>query len=392
MRQHAPGRATLTQQLAGDSAGTARPAPGHVTRVDQIQPARSPASSLVFQLDRASEDIPAGVGVADPASGGARPTTGGVGATEAPGGTAELRALGVELRGEPTDATVPREGDAAQPPTAHAANTGPHQMAPEGPFNNPQIASNSRTGPRQLERPGVRFDTHKGAVDILFPKRTVHRFLITERGEFVPHDRIHPTTPVAFNLAPLRSRGHATYALSFVNGRGSLWTPLSAFHDTDHLKEEIHGQSVGVLPSDSVGPGTAAYRVFRESSHGDGLARAADLYILPDKSGPANKLDHYRYRSSTQLYNVLLNLPQAAEDGTNEAPSVAVDSAQPGWAFFIARGSQFRRQVPLFAAHSGEPETFVTFVFGFLGQATRQGPQLDLHRRGWVPKGVLRLP
>jgi hypothetical protein len=89
---------------------------------------------------------------------------------------------------------------------------------------------------------------------------------------------------------------------------------------------------------------------------------------------------------------VLLNLPQEAELGANEAPPVAVDSARPGWAFFVARGGKFRRQVPVFRASSGAPEHFVTFVFGFLAKATRFGPQRDVHRRGWVPQGVLRMP
>jgi hypothetical protein len=224
-------------------------------------------------------------------------------------------------------------------------------------------------------------------------RATVHRFLIDERGEFVPHDMIHPSTPVAFNLAPLRRRGpRAIYALTFVNGRGSLWTPLSAFRDGDHLKEEIHDQSVSLLPSAKTGSKPAAYREFRTLPDDDRLATVADMYILPGKTGGANKLDHYRYRSSTHLYNVLLNLPQEAELDANEAPPVAVDSARPGWAFFVAQGGLFRRQVPLFRARSGTPAHDVTFVFGFLGKATRQGLQRDVRRRGWVPKGVPRVP
>lgn len=399
MRQHQPGRATLTQQLAHDTHDTGDGfdrAPGRTTLVEQIgHDPRSAAASPVFRLDRESEPIADDEGVegAEPTEGAANP-----GVVEAPGGLAELRALGVEPRIEPSDATVPREGDAALAatgPVAHAANKGPHKMADEDEFNNPHIASNSKRdkhNKRQLNRPGVRFDTHVGQVDILHPKRSVHRYLINERGEFVPHDMIHPSTPVAFNLAPLRSRGKATYALAFVNGHGSLWAPLSAFRDSDHVKEEIHDQSAHLLPSDKVGSQAALYREFRPASDADGLESLKDMYILPDKQGGANKLDHYRYRKGTHLYNVLLNLPQEAELGANEAPPVAVDSAQPGWKFFIARGGLFRRQVPVFRANSGTPGPFVTFVFGFLAKATRFGPQLDARRRGWVPKGVLRKP
>jgi len=402
MRQHQPGRATLTQQLAHDGNDGFERAPGRTTLVEQIgHDPRFAEASPVYRLDRASEPIAddEGVEAAEAGEGGANDRAGAganAGVGEAPDGLAELRALGVEPRVEPSDATVPREGDAARAatgPAAHAANKGPHKMADEDEFNNAHITSHNKDkSGRQLNRPGVRFDTHKGKVDVLFPKKSVHRYLINERGEFVPHDMIHPNTPVAFNLAPLRSRGKATYALAFVNGRGSLWAPLSAFHDSDHVKEEIHDQSVHLLPSANVGPGAALYREFRPAGDSDGLESLADMYILPDKHGGANKLDHYRYRKGTHLYNVLLNLPQEAELGANEAPPVAVDSAQPGWAFFIARGGKFRRQVPVFHANSGVPGPFVTFVFGFLAKATRFGPQVDVRRRGWVPKGVLRKP
>ena len=127
------------------------------------------------------------------------------------------------------------------------------------------------------------------------------------------------------------------------------------------------------------------------ASHNKDRSGASAQPRRPDKHG-ANKLDHYRYRKETHLYNVLLNLPQEAELGASEAPPVAVDSAQPGWTFFIARGGKFRRQVRVFHANSGVPGPFVTFVFGFLAKATRFGSQVDVRRRGRVPKGVLRKP
>src|SRR5262245_20854486 len=179
MRQHQPGRATLTQQLAHDSNDGFERAPGRTTLVEQIgRDPRVAEASPVYRLDRESEAIADDEGVevdaAESANGdahhGANPGVG-----DAPNGLAELRALGVEPRVEPSDATVPREGEAelaATGPAAHAANKGPHKMADEDEFNNAHIASHNKDkSGRQLNRPGVRFDTHKGKVDVLFPKR-----------------------------------------------------------------------------------------------------------------------------------------------------------------------------------------------------------------------------
>lgn len=383
MRQHTVGQGSLTQQAMVDSS----PAVGKSSRVDELQ--RSLEASPIYRLDRTSVAIPADAGVqADDAQEAAQAEPSPM--TEV--GHEELRALGVEPRIEPSDATVPS--------AASMPNVGnPHHMADQDDFNRNSVASHDKQNNRQLNRPGVRFHTHKGDIDLLYPKRSAHRYVIDNHDQFIPKgEMIHPHTPVAFNLAPLRKHDGRTYALTWVNGGGSLWTSLSVFRDDDNLKDQIHAQSAGVLPSDKVGSALSARWVFRHvhdapSADSQKLAANKDRYVLPNKPAgdKENKLDHYGYRP-THLYNVLLNLPQAAEASAGEAPPVAVDSAVPGWSFFVASGAQFRRQVPVFRGGQSEPDrdAFVTFVYGFLGQATRQGEQRDLHRRGWVPAGVLK--
>jgi hypothetical protein len=168
MREHRPGASTLTRQLGHRGNDGHDRAPGRRTLVEQIgHDPRFAAASPVFRLDRQSEVIPAeeGVEVSQPAQDGANPGT-----VEVPGGTAELRALGVEPRIEPSDATVPREGDVATAPAAQASSKGPHHIADEDAFNNAHVTSRNKANARQLNRPGVRFDTHVGAVDIPAPE------------------------------------------------------------------------------------------------------------------------------------------------------------------------------------------------------------------------------
>jgi hypothetical protein len=418
MRAHHPGRGTLTEQHGEHIAGPHRPAPGRTTLVEQQHAELSP----LYQLDRSAPDIPAEVGVhaeeGEPPASTDMPAHEATGAKqEAPGGDAELRALGVERRVEPSDATVPGENDsqiahasaglehasagsgAASPvaraasagsgsPVARAASSG-HHMAPTDEFNKSGVSSRDNSNAQQLFRPGVRFGGPNG-VDILHPKVVAHRWLIDDHGVGHARDLVTPNTSVAFNLAPLLHRGGETWALTFVKGKGALWMSLNAFRDAGNIEQTIRTQAVPVLPSANVG--AAARRVFRSASSSDGMANYKDLYILPGKGGLENKLDHYRYRGNTHLYNVLLNLPQTASPGQNEAPPVAVDSAQPGWSFFVAAGAKFRRQVPLFNAGSDAPTLFVTFVYGFIGKTTRQGEQRDVNRRGWVLKGTLAMP
>ena len=116
-------------------------------------------------------------------------------------------------------------------------------------------------------------------------------------------------------------------------------------------------------------------------------------YILPEKSGPENIVNHYRYRGRSGLYNVLVNLPQPATPDQREAPPVAADSALPNDVFFLAKGSQFRRLVPTYAAGAKRPTSrnhFLPFVYGYLAKHTNNHFRPDRERRGWVLANVLR--
>jgi hypothetical protein len=386
MREQHAGRATRSEQHGEQHHDRHGESVGRTTLTEH----EAAPQSLIYQLDRAAPEIPAEVGIH--AGGAAHHEWKDIPADEASGAAddGQLRALGVERNVEPNDANVPGEDDDRHLAHASAATSG-HHMAPTDEYNKSAVSSHNKTHSGQLFRPGVRFGGSNG-VDILHPKIEAHRWLIDDHGLGHARDKVTPRTPVAFNLAPLLHREGQVWALTFVKGRGALWMSLNAFRDAGMIEKTISAQSKPVLPSANVGGAQLARRVFRSASGDDGLARYKDLYILPGKGGPENKLDHYRYRGNTHLYNVLLNLPQTASPGQNEAPPVAVDSAQPGWSFYIASGAQFRRQVPLFAAGSHTPSVFVTYIYGFIGQATRWGEQADTNRRGWVLGGTLSVP
>lgn len=84
-------------------------------------------------------------------------------------------------------------------------------------------------------------------------------------------------------------------------------------------------------------------------------------------------------RHTRDYYNLALNLPQA------DAPSVAVDAAEPGRSFFVPKGSTFKRKVGKYEAGAPRAKKFFTWVYGFMGKEVKGKIQPDHSRRGWVP-------
>jgi hypothetical protein len=204
--------------------------------------------------------------------------------------------------------------------------------------------------------------------------------------------------------------------LTFVGGQTSAWMPVDEIDvDKGKLLSAIRSRAKRWQPG-RVSSNPRAIKkkseryVFRNDSVGqktdadEGLtagSSSASPRVLSAGSKGGNNVSHYLNKDvrrpafdatgnpsggaiTRSVVTVCMNLP-----GTHEPP-IANDTAEAGQSFFVMKGKQFHREVPVFENGKRRSNRLQMWVFGHVAMRDAAGKLVpDPQRRGWVPLRVL---